>query len=678
MYFTYGNRILTISYCDSRSGDLSQKSYRDKSARLFISINWLKFAKYVNCISVNGGLHMWGPVARSRVLVGCNCGSGGAENCTAIRELRGVNSTSSEKAPCNVHHTVSYHPKSYNHNLILPISRSNCVNMADPLSLIASIAGLIAFGIKVHEIGCATLTPHRQTSAQLQSLNIELESLTAILQNLHSVLTNSPTSISAVAGPSVANLMRVLDETMTLLLTAHGLFINYGRDFSARWSWKTPIKRMGWASKEKRIDELLKRVDVFKATIHLALQVATYAQASKIQGAAERTEDIAHLVATDLQKVRALLRQVAGHTGVSELGSEVGYPTTTHQLQRWISSLESTYETLSEVSCELESSSSHQPAISEIPYTTSERDIIPETSPLVTSARTDGKKNISGHTTNLAVITATPTVDPPITSVNMQNAALMYLEQGRFQDAEELLLQVMEKQKGIDGCENPAALANMHNLAFAYREQNKLKEAEELFVKVVEKQKSLLGFEHERVLTALHDLAFTYVYQGRFQDAEELYDQVVEKRKRVLGPEDADTLLSMHNLAFAYKEHGRLQEAEELFVEVVRKQKRVLGSEHQEVLTTLHNLAVTYREQEKWKEAEKVFYEVVEAQKRLLGHKHAHTLISMRYLASVYRLQGKLKEAGNLYLELSRWSASGEMLEAVEVSSSQISDDNLC
>ncbi|KAL5392945.1 hypothetical protein DPSP01_000636 [Paraphaeosphaeria sporulosa] len=78
------------------------------------------------------------------------------------------------------------------------------------------------------------------------------------------------------------------------------------------------------------------------------------------------------------------------------------------------------------------------------------------------------------------------------------------------------------------------------------------KEAEELFVQVMEMSKRVLGEEHPDTLLSMGNLASTYRNQGRWKEAEELSVQVMETRKRVLGEEHPDMLLSMGNLASTY------------------------------------------------------------------------------------------------------------------------------
>ena len=67
--------------------------------------------------------------------------------------------------------------------------------------------------------------------------------------------------------------------------------------------------------------------------------------------------------------------------------------------------------------------------------------------------------------------------------------ARTYSTQGRWKEAEELLVQVMETEKRVFGQEHPDTLSSMANLASTYRDQGRWKEAEELLVQVMETRK---------------------------------------------------------------------------------------------------------------------------------------------------------------------------------------------
>ncbi|KAI4260721.1 MAG: hypothetical protein LQ352_000113 [Teloschistes flavicans] len=88
--------------------------------------------------------------------------------------------------------------------------------------------------------------------------------------------------------------------------------------------------------------------------------------------------------------------------------------------------------------------------------------------------------------------------------------------------------------------------------ALAFSEAGRWKEAEELEVRVMQTRKRVLGEEHPSTLSSMANLASTYWNQGRWKEAEGLEVQVMETRTRVLGEEHPSTLTSMANLVYTW------------------------------------------------------------------------------------------------------------------------------
>ncbi|KAK1776002.1 hypothetical protein QBC45DRAFT_333938 [Copromyces sp. CBS 386.78] len=85
----------------------------------------------------------------------------------------------------------------------------------------------------------------------------------------------------------------------------------------------------------------------------------------------------------------------------------------------------------------------------------------------------------------------------------------------------------------------------MNNLASTYKNQGWWEEAEKLFVQVIETYKAKLGADHPSTLMSMGNLAFTWKSQGRHKDALALMQDCVETRQRVLRPKHPDTLSSL-------------------------------------------------------------------------------------------------------------------------------------
>jgi Tetratricopeptide repeat len=62
-------------------------------------------------------------------------------------------------------------------------------------------------------------------------------------------------------------------------------------------------------------------------------------------------------------------------------------------------------------------------------------------------------------------------IDHPDTLTSIANLALTYRNQGRWKEAEQLFVQVMETRKTVLGVDHPDTLASMNNLAFPFKGQ---------------------------------------------------------------------------------------------------------------------------------------------------------------------------------------------------------------
>ena len=168
--------------------------------------------------------------------------------------------------------------------------------------------------------------------------------------------------------------------------------------------------------------------------------------------------------------------------------------------------------------------------------------------------------------------------------------------------------------------------------AMSLYDDGRYKEAEELFVQMMQTSKRVLGDEHPSTLSSTANLASTYWNQGHWAKAEELFVQVMQTRKRVLGDEHPDTLTSMANLASTYRNQGHWAKGEELEVQVMQTRKRVLGDEHPDTLTSMHNLAYTLHSQDRREEALTMMERCFQSRQRILGRQHPDTRSSLEAL----------------------------------------------
>jgi hypothetical protein len=82
--------------------------------------------------------------------------------------------------------------------------------------------------------------------------------------------------------------------------------------------------------------------------------------------------------------------------------------------------------------------------------------------------------------------------------------------------------------------DHPSTLTSMANLASTFRNQGRWDEAEKLEVQVMETSKTKLGVDHPSTLTSMHNLAFTWKGNGKEIEAVKLMEACVRFQKHVL------------------------------------------------------------------------------------------------------------------------------------------------
>jgi len=243
-------------------------------------------------------------------------------------------------------------------------------------------------------------------------------------------------------------------------------------------------------------------------------------------------------------------------------------------------------------------------------------------------------------------------MEHPDTIQAATSLAMVYYSQGRLNEAEKLQVEVLEQYQRLLGMDHMDTTRAAANLAGTYWKQGRQKEAEVLELEVLQRRTSLLGAVHPETLSAATNLATTYYSQGRWSESEKIQLETLEKYRKFFGIEYPDTIRVAANLALTYWKLGRYSEAEKLQLEVLEQRRRLFGMDHQSTILAASNLAGTYSAQGRWSEAEEMQVEVLEMYRKRLGMGHPDTVRAMGNLAMTYFEQGRQDEAEKLELEV--------------------------
>ncbi|MHC5722447.1 MAG: tetratricopeptide repeat protein, partial [Nostoc sp.] len=78
---------------------------------------------------------------------------------------------------------------------------------------------------------------------------------------------------------------------------------------------------------------------------------------------------------------------------------------------------------------------------------------------------------------------------------------------------------------------------SLNNLALLYNSQGRYSEAEPLLIQALTLTRKLVGEEHSDVATSLNNLALLYNSQGRYSEAEPLLIQALTLTRKLVGEE---------------------------------------------------------------------------------------------------------------------------------------------
>jgi tetratricopeptide (TPR) repeat protein len=188
-------------------------------------------------------------------------------------------------------------------------------------------------------------------------------------------------------------------------------------------------------------------------------------------------------------------------------------------------------------------------------------------------------------------------------SERVNNASILgsiYLEQGRYDEAEPLLTAALEHA-------GPRLATRTYNeLAVMALRRHRFDEAESLELKALEMNRHLGGAPGPLTATIIDNLAQIYLLQNRYLEAEQHYREAISIWETTLGKQHPDTGKAYMNLAEFYHLRGRETGAEELYRRAAGILEPVYGKDHPLALVARNQLADVFRAEGRYREAEKL------------------------------------------------------------------------
>ena len=179
--------------------------------------------------------------------------------------------------------------------------------------------------------------------------------------------------------------------------------------------------------------------------------------------------------------------------------------------------------------------------------------------------------------------------------------------------------------------------------------QGRFEQAESLFDEVVQRRRELYGDEDRGLAATLHNLSLARQRLGDLDGAAAASRAALDLLDRTLSEEHPSRLQVMQRLAGVCSEQGQFDEAETLLREVVRLRRRSLGENHWLVGSSLlGGIGHFLIERRQWNEAEREIRAGVEVYEIALGTDHNWTAAARGKLAACLYALGRTAEAKEL------------------------------
>jgi tetratricopeptide (TPR) repeat protein len=266
----------------------------------------------------------------------------------------------------------------------------------------------------------------------------------------------------------------------------------------------------------------------------------------------------------------------------------------------------------------------------------------------------EGRDNEAEQLIRKAIVMQAQVLGPEdsLTLETEDHLAFMLERQAHYDEAERMARGLLAIKTRKFGADNPKTLESMDSLAGALKGQSRYVEAEKEFRQLLDIERRTLGEGHPATLATMHNFANMLQEQGRADDAETLYRQTLAIEQRVLGPEHPDTASTMTTLATTIgHDKARQGETEALYRKALEICLRVVGPEHPYTTRAKEGLANHLSTEHRFAEAEELLRDVLTMRQRLLGPNHTDTLLSQYNLASVLQHEGRFVEAETVFRE---------------------------
>jgi serine/threonine-protein kinase len=241
----------------------------------------------------------------------------------------------------------------------------------------------------------------------------------------------------------------------------------------------------------------------------------------------------------------------------------------------------------------------------------------------------------------------------------LSHLANVYRETGRAQQAESVLVEVVEIREAESGPSSLNVSHSLHWLAAVYLTLGKLEQAEAVARRALTIREQLRpghpGNEDTR-----EEIGIVYILSGQYELADSVLNRVLDAKLDAYGPSHRAVAITHLNLGELYLRMGRYEDADTSLQAALTSRIEQFGADHAATAAVLANQAQLRYLQGEHSKSEELYLKCIDMLERTLGMEHPRVGEALHGYANLLRDLGRVTESDSLQARVQRiWDKHG-------------------
>ncbi|MDZ4838286.1 MAG: tetratricopeptide repeat protein [Candidatus Melainabacteria bacterium] len=224
----------------------------------------------------------------------------------------------------------------------------------------------------------------------------------------------------------------------------------------------------------------------------------------------------------------------------------------------------------------------------------------------------------------------------------------LYLKWGKLSEAKRINDKTMAMFTTPASRNNWLYAYTAFNMAQILNEKGHYKAAEALYKATLLGVQSLMGFEHEHVAIVLEPLGELYLKESRYAEARKTFQQVRKIRAAALTKEHPDYGKALLDVALVYRDEGKYAKAQDLCKQATAIIEKSLGQNNVDISQCWITQASIARYQGRYSEAEELANRALKLDEKLLTADHPNVAHDLVVLGNILADQRKFVQAESI------------------------------